>query len=163
MSAAGLAGFLGAGAVLLSVIASGSDSGPVAYPYGYRNWVHVKTQLIGRGSPFFDSGGGMHHIYANQTATRGYTSGRFEDGAVLVFDLREVRVKDDVTSEGSRQRIDVMVKDHQRFAATGGWGFERFSGTDDTQRNLTEEHRAQCFHCHEMRRDHDFVFSEFHE
>jgi hypothetical protein len=160
---AGAAGVFGAGAALLAVIASVTDSGMVAYPYVYRNWVHVKTQLIGRGSPFFDSGGGMHHIYANETAMKGYASGRFEDGAVLVFDLREVRVKDDVTSEDSRQRIDVMVKDRERFAATGGWGFERFVGADDTRRNLTEEHRAQCFRCHETRRDHDFVFSEFHE
>lgn len=163
MSGMGTAGVLAAGAALIAVMASGADSARVAYPYGYRNWVHVKSQLIGRGSKFFDSGGGMHHIYANAAAMKGYASGRFEDGAVLVFDLRDVAVKDDVTSEAGRLRIDVMVKDHERFAATGGWGFERFLGADDTQRSLTEEHRAQCFQCHEMRREHDFVFSEFRE
>jgi len=133
----------------------------VDYPLKYRNWVHVKTNLVGPQSPFFTSGGGIHHIYANDKALEGYETGKFPDGAILVFDLLDTKETQGVTSEGPRQRIDVMVKDSRRFPNTGGWGFERFLGDSRTERPLTEEHRALCFSCHEKRKANDFVFSTF--
>ena len=134
---------------------------PVAYPLDYRNWVHVKTNLVGPQSPFFASGGGIHHIYANGKAIEGYKTGKFPDGAILVFDLLDTKETEGVTIEGPRQRIDVMLKDARRFPTTGGWGFERFLGDSETDRPLTEEHRGLCFSCHEKRKAHDFVFSTF--
>jgi len=92
---------------------------------------------------------------------QGYSGGKFPDGSTLVFDLRDAKERDGVTSEGVRQRIDVMLKDSRRFAATGGWGFERFMGDSETDRPLTEEHRQSCFNCHQARKDHDFVFSQY--
>ena len=133
----------------------------VPYPKGYRKWVHVGTTLVGPQSAFFASSGGIHHIYANDKAMSGYETGKFPDGAILVFDLLETKEISGATIEGPRQRIDVMVKDTQRFTSTGGWGFERFSGDSETDRPLTEEHRALCFSCHEKRRAQDFVFSKF--
>jgi hypothetical protein len=143
------------------VTMSARSDGPVAYPLDYRNWVHVKTMLVGPQSPFFTSGGGIHHIYANGKAMEGYKTGTFPDGAILVFDLLDTKETDGVTIEGPRQRIDVMVKDAQRFPTTGGWGFERFLGDSKANRPLTEEHRGQCFSCHEKRKAQDFVFSTF--
>ncbi len=43
----------------------------------------------------------------------------------------------------------------------GGREFERFLGASETDRPLTEEHRGECFSCHERRKMHDFVFSEY--
>ena len=43
----------------------------VPYPEGYRKWVHVGTALVGPQSPFFATGGGIHHIYANDKAMKG--------------------------------------------------------------------------------------------
>ena len=60
---------------------------PVAYPLDYRKWVRVTTVLVGPQSPFFKTGGGIHHIYANGKAMKGYETGKFPDGAILVFDL----------------------------------------------------------------------------
>jgi hypothetical protein len=136
-------------------------AGDVSYPADYRKWVHVKTTIVGPQSPFFKTGGGIHHIYANSKAMEGYTAGKFPDGAILVFDLLDTKDTDGLTLEGARQRIDVMVKDAQRFSATGGWGFERFLGDSATDRPLTEEHRALCFSCHEQRKTRDYVFSEY--
>lgn len=140
---------------------SGAAGPALDYPEGYRRWAHVKTQVIGPESPFFASGGGIHHIYANDAALAGYEARRFPDGAILVFDLREAKTKDGITVEGARERLDVMVKDTKRFPETGGWGFERFVGDSKTERGLTEEHRALCFQCHTRRKDEDFVFSEY--
>ena len=133
----------------------------VPYPTGYRRWTHIRTMLVGPQSSFFETSGGIHHIYANDKAMEGYASGTFPDGAVMVFDLLNVKEKDGVTAEGARQRIDVMLKDSKLFAATGGWGFERFTGDSETDRPLTEEHRKLCFACHEQRKDHAYVFSTF--
>src|SRR5262249_22422473 len=84
--------------VALPVLGAMAD-GPVGIPYpaGYRQWAHVKTMLVGPRSPFFSSAGGIHHIYANEKSMEGYTTGRFPDGAVLIFDLLETKEKDGTT------------------------------------------------------------------
>jgi hypothetical protein len=131
----------------------------VPYPNGYRKWAHVGTTLVGPQSPFFASSGGIHHIYANEKAVKGYETGTFPDGSIVVFDLLDTKELNGATIEGPRKRIDVMVKDAQRFPSTGGWGFERFLG--DTQANpaLTAEQKANCFSCHEKRKGQDYIFS----
>ena len=133
----------------------------VPYPNGYRKWVHVGTTLVGPQSPFFAGSGGIHHIYANEKAMKGYETGKFPDGAILVFDLLDTKELNGATLEGARKRLDIMLKDAQRFPKTGGWGFERFLGDSETERALTEERRGQCFSCHEKRKTEDFVFSKY--
>ncbi len=134
---------------------------PIPYPAAYRRWAHVKTAVIGPASAAFEHTGGIHHIYANDEALGGYRTGRFPDGSILVFELLEAREADGVTSEGTRTRADVMVRDSKRFAPTGGWGFERFLGDGDADRPLGEEQRKACFTCHAQRPEHDLVFSEY--
>lgn len=129
-----------------------------AYPGGYRSWVHVRTALIGPQSPAFASYGGMHHIYANADAVKGLESGKFPDGAILVFDLLDVKESNGSTTEGARKKIEIMVKDSQRYASTGGWGFERFVG-DGREPVLTDAEKGQCFACHQSQSGHGFVFS----
>lgn len=133
----------------------------VAYPAGYRAWTHVKSALIGPESAFFASYGGIHHIYANEKAMEGYRTGKFPDGAVIVFDLLETRDSAGVTAEGPRKLIDVMARDRSRFADSGGWGYEEFKGDSETERSLTQQARAACNKCHMSRMDHDNVFSAF--
>jgi hypothetical protein len=131
----------------------------IPYPGGYREWQHVSSSLIGPKSAAFQDSGGLHHIYANRKAVEGYKTGKFPDGSVVVFELLDVQEKDGITLEGRRKRMDVMMKDSAKFAATSGWGFERFMGTDDTKRVMTSEMHAKCADCHAKRKDHDLVFS----
>lgn len=133
----------------------------VSYPDGYRKWVHIGTTLVGPQSPFFASSGGIHHIYANDQAMKGYETGKFPDGAILVFDLLDTKELNGATIEGPRKRIDVMLKDTQRFPGTGGWGFERFLGDGQSNPTLTEEKKTLCFNCHEKSKAQDFVFSKY--
>jgi len=132
----------------------------VPYPTGYRLWTHVKSMVVLPSSPAFATGGGMHHIYANATAMAGFSTGRFADGSVLVFDLLKASENSGVIAAADRERLDVMIKDSRRYAESGGWGFERFVGNDTTP-SLTEEHRTQCVECHDQRAEHDRVFSTF--
>ncbi|MBI3423838.1 MAG: cytochrome P460 family protein [Acidobacteria bacterium] len=135
----------------------------VPYPAGYRQWVHVSSALVGPQAPGFAVNGGIHHIYANEKALAGYRTGRFPDGSVLVADFLETKENNGVTTEAARRRIDVMVKDSQRYAATGGWGFEQFRGDSQTERLVTAEGAAKCFACHASQKETDAVFSKFRE
>lgn len=132
----------------------------VPYPTGYRQWTHIKSMVVLPSNPAFATGGGMHHVYANAVAMAGFSTGQFADGSVLVFDLLKASENSGVIAAGERERLDVMVKDSRRYAATGGWGFERFLGNDTTP-SLTEEHRKLCVECHDQRAEHDRVFSTF--
>lgn len=136
-----------------------SASNGVPYPEGYREWVHVKSGIVGKESPTFKRYEGIHHIYANAKAIEGYEKGTFPDGSVIVFDLLEAPVKNGITSEGPRRFIDVMHKDSKKFAETSGWGFEEFERDSTTTRLLTEEGAAKCSACHASQKDH--VFSTF--
>jgi hypothetical protein len=119
--------------------------------------VHVKSTLVGPASPAFASNGGIHHFYANEKALEGYRTGTFPDGSVLVDDGVEAKESAGVTSDGTRRRVAVMVKEAQRYAETGGWGFDIFKG-DGRDASLDSTARAACFACHKKARD--SVFTE---
>jgi len=131
-----------------------------AFPKEFRGWAHVKSVLVGPQSAAFATEGGIHHIYANGKALEGYDSGKFPDGSVIVYDLLETKEVAGNTIEGPTRRVDVMVKQSERFASTGGWEFMSFSGDDQTNGKLTAARLATCAGCHAHRKDHDFVFSE---
>jgi hypothetical protein len=135
----------------------------VPYPEGYRRWTHVRSGLIGPESPDYQQTGGLHHIYANDKAMKGYESGRFPDGSVIVYDLLEAKTKDGVATEGRRRYITVMHKDSRRFANTGGWGFEVFLKDSRTERTVWPNAKTKCFDCHTSQKDRDYVFGSFRQ
>jgi len=152
------------GACLLPMTASQASSAEpprVAFPEGYRNWFHVKSATVNEGNKAFARFGGIHHIYANAQAVKGFQAGTFPDGAVLVFDVLELKTnnEDKTGAEGPRRMIDVMAKDAVRFKSTGGWGFEEFQGDGKTEGSLTDTAATACAACHANRKDHDSVFS----
>jgi hypothetical protein len=65
---------------------SASVDVPVAYPEGYRSWVHVKSALVSPAHPSFASLGGFQHIYANPEGMVGYRTRAFPEGSIVVFD-----------------------------------------------------------------------------
>jgi hypothetical protein len=132
----------------------------IAYPAGYREWVHVKSGVLGADFPM-EPERGVHHIYANEAAIAGLESGNFADGSILVYDLISLSEKGGVGTEGARRRIDVMVKDSKLYGDSGGWGFARFMGDDHEHQALTAEVRTVCVQCHEKQKAHGMVFSQF--
>ncbi|MEH6421120.1 cytochrome P460 family protein [Pseudomonas sp. CGJS7] len=147
-----------------AIAAAGADSpraDAVAYPAGYSMWTHIKSGLITSGHAAFPRFGGLHHIYANPLALEGYRSGRYPDGAVLVYDLFETRDSGDgIIDQGPRRHIDVMVKDSRRFAATAGWGYAEFAAGERGDR-LSGAQREGCAACHATRESRGHVFSEW--
>ena len=144
----------------LPAIAADSE---VLYPMDYRNWHHVKSMVIDKGHPLYDAFGGIHHLYANPKAVAGYKSGKFSDGAVIVFGLLEGKGADNAVTEGPRKVVGVMHKNAKKYAATGGWGFEGFGGDDKTNRVVRDKAASACFACHEPQKGQDYVFSRLRD
>ena len=138
-------------------IALAADTVP--YPEGYRNRTHVKSMVINKGHPLFDAFGGIHHLYANKKALEGYKSGKFPDGAVIIFDLLEANEGGNAVQEGARKVVGVMHKDAKKWQATGGWGYEGFKGDSKTERAVGANAATACHACHTSQKDKDFVFS----
>jgi len=162
LSAAFVVLAVGSAAFIIEVHGDESSQAQIAYPEGYRQWVHVKSGIIGSEFPM-EPERGIHHIYANRTALTGFESGTFEDGAVVVYDLVSLSEKDGVSTEGARRRIDVMVKDSKLYAATGGWRFGRFMADDPHHNVMTSDLHKVCVQCHEKQKTHGFVFSDFRQ
>lgn len=140
-----------------------ADDNGVPYPEDYRDWRHVKSMVIGEGHDLYEAFGGIHHLYANEAALEGYQAGSFPDGAVIVFDLLEAEHGGNAVTEGARKVLGVMHKDSERYADTGGWGFEGFAEGDRARRAVGKDANAACFQCHTSQRDHDYVFSRLRE
>jgi hypothetical protein len=137
------------------------DGAIVAYPENFRSWSHVKTGVIGPQHPNFASLGGIHHVYANREAIVGYRTGKFPEASVIVFEWLEWAEKDGAILEGLRRQVDVMVRDSQRFAATGGWGFQRF--VKDTKEPASAPTPQQCFACHDQLRQDGLVLGKYRQ
>jgi Cytochrome P460 len=58
---------------------------------------------------------------------------------------------------GSPVNMQVMIKDSQKYSATGGWGFGDFT---DGKPADEAKHKTR-FGCHEPAKDHDFVFTRY--
>lgn len=132
---------------------------PVPFPAGFREWSLVKTGVVLEGHPSYATNGGIRHIYGNPRALAGYRSGAFDDGAIIVAEFVEGREENKTVSEGARRRVDVMVRDRTRYAATGGWGFESFTRGNPDQPRVGDNAPAMCFECHGKQTATSFVFS----
>jgi hypothetical protein len=149
-------------AIAAAAVGTGAES-RVDYPKGYRDWTHVKSMVIQPGHPLHDAFGGIHHLYANPAAMTGYRTGRFPDGAVIVFDLLEAVAAQNAVTEGPRKVLGVMQKHRARFKETGGWGFEGFAGGDPGRRAVGADAVKACFGCHAAQKDRDYVFSAWRD
>src|SRR5690348_4707459 len=147
-----------------------ADDGTVSYPDGYRNWTFLHSSLVPAGAAGFSKSpcvkpctNGIFYFYANELAMKGLRSGTYADGAVIAEELLELRVGEKGSGgEGRRVLTAVKVKDSQRYAATGGWGFGKF---DEGSKVNTLDAKAQqgCFQCHIPRKDSGYVFTKYDE
>jgi len=143
----------------------GAAEAPIAFPDGFRDWTHVTTAVAGPLDPAAAKKyEGVHHVYANAAARSGYRTGRFADGAVIVYDQwTAVRQGPDGIAAGERKFIDVMVRDSRRYAATDGWGYTEFAWPDRHRVTAIEENPQGCAGCHKSAPGDDRVFSTLRE
>jgi hypothetical protein len=156
-----------AGLVVLVPDASGQgDAGAapiygIALPAGYRDW---KLISVAREEGGLDD---LRAILGNDLAIEAARAGTrpFPDGAIIArlawsfHPLEESRAAfgsaQSFVSGRPRNGVQFMVKDSQRFAATGGWGYAHF----DDGVPASEAVHLSCHACHQVAAARDFVFS----
>ncbi len=142
----------------------------VSYPDGYRAWTFLHSSLAPAAFGGFAKSpcvkpctNGIFYFYANEQALTGLRTGNYADGAVIAEEMLEYLIGEKGSGkEGRRVLTAVMVKDSQRYASTGGWGFGNF---DEGSKENTLDAKAQqsCFQCHIARKDHGYVFAQYAE
>lgn len=148
---------------LAFLASTGTQAGDsVAYPDGYRSWTHIKSMVLHKGHPLENPFMGIHHVYGNEKGVEGTRSGQFDDGAILVFDLLQYTTSDNASTEGERVLVGVMTRDSSKYASTGGWGFEGFKGSSQSQR-LVNDGGQSCYACHASQKETDYVFSQWRD
>ena len=90
----------------------------------------------------------------------GYRTRVFPEGSVIAFDWLEMSDNNGAFAEGARRQVDVMVKDSAQYAATGGWGFQRFVKDSKTELAATPT-PLQCFTCHNTLKKDGLVLSSY--
>ncbi len=129
----------------------------VTVPEGYRQW-----QMIGvaeEAEPLNE----LRAVLGNATAIDAYRTKQlpFPDGTVLVklaWKRMQSTEFEPASVPGAVTTVQVMVKDANKYAATGGWGFGRFVNGEP----VDEVQHQTCFACHQARvTGHDYVFTRY--
>ena len=132
-------------------------------PAGYRDWRLIS---VAREEGDLDD---IRAILGNDIAIEAYRAGTlpFPDGTIIA----RLAWSHDASEENNRSfgreqsfvagapknGVQFMVKDSQKYAATGGWGFAHF---DDGQ-PAGEAVLMSCFPCHEAVPARDLVFTRY--
>jgi hypothetical protein len=135
-------------------------------PDGYRDWRLIS---VAREEGTLDD---IRAILGNDAAIKAYRDGKlpFPDGTIIArlawsLDASEENNKSFGRSQsfvaGSpKNGVQFMVKDSNRYAATGGWGYSQF----DDGKPLSDAAMLQsCFDCHQVvkEKDRDFLFTHY--
>jgi hypothetical protein len=146
-------------AVVVAVPALAADD--LKPPAGYRHWFHVNTMIVDKASPLFEALGGMHNVHVNAVGEPALRKGGpYPDGTVFLTDLHDFSVVDGAYVEGPLKGLAVMAKDSNKYAATGGWGFQFWLGGDANKPIVTDAAK-QCFECHQPKKNQDYVYSTY--
>ena len=134
------------------------DTSHIGFPDGYRSWYHLRSTVNMTGHQP-EGNVGIQHVYANPVAVEGRKTGQFADGATFVVDRFKYNEADNKTlSQADRKVVAVMVRDAQRYAETGGWGFQAFKAGDPNQKVVKDGGKA-CFTCHIPHADNNYLFT----
>jgi Cytochrome P460 len=102
-------------------------------------------------------------ILGNPLTMKAYSTGKlpFPDGAIFVklaWKHAPLAGSEGTFVAGAPTTVQVMVKDSERYASTGGWEFGRFINGAPVD---TAQHQT-CFSCHQAGAgSQDFVFTRY--
>jgi hypothetical protein len=155
--------------------ASGQADGEAApiygikIPTGYRDWRLISVNHLAG-----DTVKQVRTQLGNDIAIEAFRAGKlpFPDGTVIAA-LHWNEVSSDENNKvlaigfpgagfqsftaGSAANIQFMVKDSNKYGASGGWGFADFTNGKAGNEALHQT----CFPCHQPAKDHDYVFTHY--
>lgn len=138
-------------------------------PEGYRDWKLIAVSRLAAAK-----GSQLRSMLGNEIAIKAYREGKlpFPEGAIIAaLHWNEVSSEEnnkviakgfpgaDIQAfvPGSAVNMQFMVKDSEKYAATGGWGFGDFTNGKPGNAALMKT----CFDCHVPAKDRDFVFTRY--
>lgn len=152
-----------------------TTAGELELPENFRVWVFLGAPLtpnaLNDGQAGFPE---YHNVYVQHEAYRAYrNTGQFPEGTILVKELQltlpgtsadgsRVEASGRGYFPGTRNGIDISVKDSKRFADTNGWGFFNFGHhAPPYAQTAAAQPKDACAGCH-MANATDMVFTKFY-
>src|ERR1700753_1162002 len=152
-----------------------NEKGELLLPKNFEKWVFVGAPLtpnaLNGGQANFPE---FHMVYIEPGAYDIYQkTGEFPEGTIFLKELQLLLPAEN--PDGSRTEpsgrgffsgklngADVTVKDTQKYAATGGWGYLNFNHFEPKAASATVRPEAQCAYCHMASAKKDEVWTQFY-
>ena len=129
----------------------------IAYIPDYKNWQPIST------TDRFDNGT-MRVIFGNPVAVQAIKDGHtnpWPNGTIFAkVAWDKLNDKDGNTKTGAFKQVEYMIKDDQKYASTGGWGFARFKTPKMVPYGKGVMFANECVNCHRPMKENDLVFTE---
>ena len=131
----------------------------IAFPEGYKDWRVIASSHRTDNET-------LRVILGNDAAIEAARTGRtnpWPDGSVLaklVWKDETHSAWDTATVPGGFVQAEFMVKDAEKYAETGGWGFARWIGQEQEPYGADADFVQECFGCHTPMKDNDYVFTD---
>lgn len=130
----------------------------ITLPQGYQDWKVI-------GVSHRTDKNSLRVIVGNEAAVAAARSGNtnpWPDGVILGKlawkDLTHASFPA-ATVPGELTHVEFMVKDKQKYATTGGWGYARWLGMEKKPYGDSAAAAQECFDCHTTVKDTDYVFT----
>jgi hypothetical protein len=128
----------------------------IAYISGYQDWKIIST------TDRFDNHT-TRVIFGNDVAIKAIAENNIHpwpDGTIFAKGAWAQQVDENGdTKTGQFIQVEFMIKDHQKYASTEGWGFARWRGTDLKPYGKDAAFTSECTGCHKPVRENDYVYS----
>jgi len=152
--------------VFAMVVSAQQTAEEISFPDGFRNWFEVNSMVVTKNSVPFSPIAGMHFIHLNAKGRAVLENGGpfpYPDGTIFADDVHEFSEVEGSYVEGQKKAVTVMVKDAQRYAETGGWGFQAWANGDPSKPIVHNKAQAisACLSCHAPRKAQDYVYSTY--
>jgi hypothetical protein len=122
----------------------------------YKNWKPISSTDRGDNHT-------MRVILGNDIALRAIADKKIQpwpDGAAFAkVAWQEAPDARGILRPGKFVQVELMVKDQTRYAATAGWGWGRWRGTDLKPYGKDAHFDNECVSCHRPVRDNDWVYT----
>ena len=145
---------------VLPIAAGAAQPAPngIELPEDYRDWRVIATSHRSDNNT-------LRVILGNDVAVDAARSGRtvpWPDGAILAKLVWKDAGHDHwptATVPGDFVHAEFMIKDAGKYRETGGWGFARWLGMQQTPYGKDAQFVQECFSCHTPMKDNDYVFT----
>lgn len=131
----------------------------IAYPAGWQDWSVVATS-------YRTDNDTIRVILGNDlavAAARGGKTNPWPDGAILgkvVWKAVDLPGWEAAKAPGALVHAEFMFKDATKHAATLGWGWARWKGTEQVPHGEDAGFAQACMDCHTPMADRDYVFTD---